>query len=225
MEKEVNYQSIALKLKSYLMNTDLFTPRRGLFTCEGSDGAGKSTCCRTICKNYPIELHILPGGGTEAGMQIRGLIKDVNLQMHPLTKYNLYLAADSEFFFVTLNKIKKPILLDRSWMSRLIYQVLIKGINLEKALLDLSANYNRNFPEKTVILTCEPDVVRERLNSRGESMDEWDLLVDEVYKHYNGLAIEVCKAFEGNEKYLIKHLDTSYLTPNEVYKEVSRILF
>ncbi len=141
-----------------------------LITVEGVEGAGKSTL---IARLEPwlesrghVVLSLREPGATDAGEAIRGLVKDGNLPMLPLSELLLFEAARHEL----VERLIAPalergelVLLDRFYDSTTAYQGYGRGLDLDmvERLHEIVCGPVR--PHTTLLLDVDPALGLERV--------------------------------------------------------------
>ena len=116
---------------------------RGIFiTFEGMDGCGKTTQMRRLARRLKREgrsvLQTAEPGGTEIGLQIRGILLDSkNHELSPTAELLLYFAARAQnvdqWILPALSQ-GTIVLADRFTDSSLVYQGCGRGLGAETVL-------------------------------------------------------------------------------------------
>src|SRR5260370_2168478 len=116
---------------------------RGIFiTFEGMDGCGKTTQMRRLARRLEKEgrsvLQTAEPGGTEIGLQIRGILLDSkNRDLSPTAELLLYFAARAQnvdqWILPALSQ-GTIVLADRFTDSSLVYQGCGRGLGAETVL-------------------------------------------------------------------------------------------
>jgi thymidylate kinase len=132
-----------------------------VISVEGVNGSGKSTLAKSLAKEFKIDYGRLPGQeDIPLSVSVRDILKDTPIQS-PHAKCALYLADMTEFYA----HLKKPVILDRSWISTIVYQTL-EGVN--ESLIESFVKDSDIYVDYTVLLTCDINVALDRLNNREE---------------------------------------------------------
>ncbi len=147
----------------------------GIFlTLEGDDGVGKSTQADLLAKwledRGHTVLRVHEPGGTRLGEKIRALLLDKDDDaMVPLAELLLFEAARAQ----VMSEVIEPALAagsivvsDRFTDSTLAYQGYGRelGAELVRSTNDLACG--GHYPDRTLLLSLDPDVARNRVESR-----------------------------------------------------------
>lgn len=156
--------------------------KKGLFiTLEGPDGGGKTTQAHKLVDWFrlygrQVVLTREPGG-TDAAEQIRELVLDPAYAISAQTETLLHLAARADH----VDKVIRPalaegkvVLCDRFSDSTLVYQGILRHMDLPqlRKLNDFSTGGLR--PDVTILLDGDPRVLLKRRNDRGV-VDKFEL--------------------------------------------------
>lgn len=156
--------------------------KKGLFiTLEGPDGGGKTTQAHKLVDWFrlygrQVVLTREPGG-TDAAEQIRELVLDPAYAVSAQTETLLHLAARADH----VDKVIRPalaegkvVLCDRFSDSTLVYQGILRHMDLTqlRKLNDFSTGGLR--PDVTILLDGDPRVLLKRRNDRGV-VDKFEL--------------------------------------------------
>ncbi len=153
--------------------------RKGrLITIEGIDGAGKTTLARGLeaaLRAREIEVRTLrEPGGVKAAERVRDLVKDPDLRIGARAEALLYAAARAQLVEEAVAPALAAgvwILLDRFVDSSLAYQGAGRSLGPE-AVDSINAFATGGLrPDRTLLLTIDPEVGRARSRARGEPMD------------------------------------------------------
>ena len=150
--------------------------KKGMFiTIEGGEGSGKSTLAQSLYeeyknKDYDVILTREPGGN-DIAEQIRNIV--VNNDIDAETQLLLFTAARrihcKNVIIPALNE-DKFVICDRYVTSSLIYQGIIGGVPIEKAIkLQRFAIYHNGkgaIPDIEFILNIDPEKGLERIKNR-----------------------------------------------------------
>ena len=149
--------------------------KQGWFiSLEGVDGSGKSTQIQTTAawlkeQGYEVLVTREPGG-TATAEKIRKLVLDADVPLQPRTELLLYLAARAQH----VAEVIKPalaagriVLCDRFVDSTLVYQGIVRGLDLcrIKELNEFASE--ELMPALTLLLDAEPALLEERRRERG----------------------------------------------------------
>lgn len=147
----------------------------GIFlTLEGDDGVGKSTQADLLAKwledRGHTVLRVHEPGGTRLGEKIRALLLDKDDDaMVPLAELLLFEAARAQ----VMSEVIEPalaagsiVVCDRFTDSTLAYQGYGRelGAELVRSTNDLACG--GHYPDRTLLLSLDPDVARNRVESR-----------------------------------------------------------
>lgn len=141
---------------------------------EGVDGSGKSTQIQTTAawlkeQGYEVLVTREPGG-TATAEKIRDLVLDADVPLQPRTELLLYLAARAQH----VAEVIKPalaagriVLCDRFVDSTLVYQGIVRGLDLcrIKELNEFASE--ELMPALTLLLDADPALLEERRRERG----------------------------------------------------------
>ena len=149
--------------------------KQGWFiSLEGVDGSGKSTQIQTTAawlkeQGYEVLVTREPGG-TATAEKIRNLVLDADVPLQPRTELLLYLAARAQH----VAEVIKPalaagriVLCDRFVDSTLVYQGIVRGLDLcrLKELNEFASG--ELMPALTLLLDADPALLEERRRERG----------------------------------------------------------
>ena len=155
---------------------------KGVFiTLEGPDGGGKTTQAQQLAswfRLYGREVLITrEPGGTETAESIRELVLDPALQLSPETESLLQLAARADHVSQVIRPALdagKVVLCDRFSDSTLVYQGILRDMDLDqlRKLNDFATRGLR--PDVTLLLDGDPRELLKRRNDRG-IVDKFEL--------------------------------------------------
>ena len=155
---------------------------KGLFiTLEGPDGGGKTTQAQQLAswfRLYGREVLITrEPGGTETAESIRELVLDPALQLSTETESLLQLAARADHVSQVIRPALdagKVVLCDRFSDSTLVYQGILRDMDLDqlRKLNDFATRGLR--PDVTLLLDGDPRELLKRRNDRG-IVDKFEL--------------------------------------------------
>lgn len=149
--------------------------KQGWFiSLEGVDGSGKSTQIQTTAawlkeQGYEVLVTREPGG-TATAEKIRNLVLDADVPLRPRTELLLYLAARAQH----VAEVIKPalaagriVLCDRFVDSTLVYQGIVRGLDLRR-IKELNEFASEELmPALTLLLDADPALLEERRRERG----------------------------------------------------------
>ena len=149
--------------------------KQGWFiSLEGVDGSGKSTQIQTTAawlkeQGYEVLVTREPGG-TATAEKIRNLVLDADVPLQPRTELLLYLAARAQH----VAEVIKPalaagriVLCDRFVDSTLVYQGIVRGLDLRR-IKELNEFASEELmPALTLLLDADPALLEERRRQRG----------------------------------------------------------
>ena len=149
-----------------------------LITIEGIDGAGKSTLAVSLAqalgdRGIPVQLLREPGG-VRTAERIRQLVSDPELRISARAEALLYAAARAQL----VDEAVRPLLADGTWVlldrfldSSLAYQGGGRNLGVD-AIREINAFAIQGMrPDRTLLLTIDPQMGRARSQARGESPD------------------------------------------------------
>jgi dTMP kinase len=150
-----------------------------LITIEGVDGTGKTTLATALLERLTargVDARLMrEPGGVEASERIRELVKDPTLTVGARAEALLYAAARAQLVEQALVPALESgawVLLDRFVDSSLAYQGAGRGLGVEAVReLNLFATGGLT-PDRTLLLSLDPDVARARASDRSEATGE-----------------------------------------------------
>jgi dTMP kinase len=149
-----------------------------LITIEGIDGAGKTTLATGLgaaLQDRGIDVRTLrEPGGVATAERVRALVKDPGLRIGARAEALLYAAARAQLVEEAVAPALAAgtwVLLDRFVDSSLAYQGAGRslGIDAVGAINEFATGGLR--PDRTLLLTIEPDIGRARSRARAEPAD------------------------------------------------------
>ncbi|WP_432642537.1 dTMP kinase [Acidaminococcus sp.] len=156
--------------------------KKGLFiTLEGPDGGGKTTQAHKLVDWFrlygrQVVLTREPGG-TDAAEQIRELVLDPAYAVSAQTETLLHLAARADH----VDKVIRPalaegkvVLCDRFSDSTLVYQGILRHMDLMQLRKLNNFSTGGLQPDVTILLDGDPRVLLKRRNDRGV-VDKFEL--------------------------------------------------
>ncbi len=162
--------------------------RARLITIEGLDGAGKTTVATALAdalRGRGIDVTVLrEPGGVPAAERIRELVKDPDARIGARAEALLYAAARAQLVEDTLKPLLNAgtwVVLDRFVDSSLAYQGggRVLGVGPVRELNEFATG--GLTPDRTLLLTLDPEVGRERARSRQEPADRIELERDDFF--------------------------------------------
>lgn len=149
--------------------------KQGWFiSLEGVDGSGKSTQIQTTAawlkeQGYEVLVTREPGG-TATAEKIRDLVLDADVPLQPRTELLLYLAARAQHVAEVIKPVLaagRIVLCDRFVDSTLVYQGIVRGLDLcrIKELNEFASE--ELMPALTLLLDADPALLEERRRERG----------------------------------------------------------
>jgi dTMP kinase len=160
-----------------------------LITIEGIDGAGKTTLAAGLAdelraRRIDVELLREPGG-VHAAERIRKLVTDPELRIGARAEALLYAAARAQLVDEALRPLLRAgtwVLLDRFVDSSLAYQGGGRELGIE-AVRDVNEFAIRGLhPDRTLLLTLEPELGRSRSSERGAPLDRLEREQEDFFK-------------------------------------------
>ena len=160
-----------------------------LITIEGIDGAGKTTLAAALAdelraRGIDVELLREPGG-VHAAERIRKLVTDPDLRIGARAEALLYAAARAQLVDEALRPLLRAgtwVLLDRFVDSSLAYQGGGRELGIE-AVRDVNDFAIRGLrPDRTLLLTLDPELGRSRSSERGAPPDRLEREREDFFK-------------------------------------------
>jgi dTMP kinase len=159
-----------------------------LITVEGLDGSGKTTLCLGLVDaltNRGLDVRLLrEPGGVEAAERVRQLVHDPALRISARSEALLFAAARAQL----VGEAVRPLLdggtwvvLDRFVDSSLAYQGAGRELGMrEVAEINRFATQGLT-PDRTLLLTIEPELGRARARSRSSASDRLEREDDDFF--------------------------------------------
>ncbi len=152
--------------------------RGRLITIEGLDGAGKTTLATALfgaLSARGLDLRLLrEPGGVRAAERVRELVRDAELVIGPRAEALLYAAARAQLVEEAIEPLLVQglwVLLDRFVDSSLAYQGGGRELGLESVRVINEFASRGLRPDRTLLLTIEPEVGRARMLARAQPAD------------------------------------------------------
>lgn len=167
-----------------------------LIVFEGPDGTGKSTqidlVYNEIFKSGITKVvKTKEPGGTNLGSRIRNLILDTEYKIPPITQLMLFQADRNihyEYFLKPKLEDGYIILCDRFYLSTLVYQHKINGINEDLVVKLNTISTNNLTPDRTFVFLGK--------NFNKEYNNNWERnFGEENYNKLNQHYFDYCKRF------------------------------
>jgi dTMP kinase len=162
--------------------------RGTLITIEGLDGAGKTTLAlglRAALQELGVDASLLrEPGGVHAAERIRELVKDPDLRIGARAEALLYAAARAQLVEEALEPLLAQgrfVLLDRFVDSSLAYQGAGRGLGLAPVRAINQFATGDLTPDRTLLLTLDPAIGRNRSRDRGAPLDRLEREQDEFF--------------------------------------------
>lgn len=154
------------------------TERACLIILEGPDGSGKSTQAKRLMEQMREEgfdvVKAAPFYDTKAGVASSEFFLDPENTDHTATTESMFvLAAHYELMDKVIRpaiRERKVIIMDRSWLSTVIYQGKVRGGNqrIIKTIISEIEDMVRSTPAYQITLLIDTETTRARTSKRGE---------------------------------------------------------
>ena len=149
---------------------------KGLFvTFEGADATGKTTQIKMLAKALEdigvATVVTREPGGTDVAEKIRSLLLDKEMKLSAKTELLLYLAARTEHVENVIRPALqqgKIVICDRFLDSTIAYQGFARGFAVEVVDSLNSFATDGLLPDVTFLLDAQPELLEQRLCTRGE---------------------------------------------------------
>lgn len=194
-----------------------------LLAFEGADGVGKSLQARSLA-NW-LEKHgrtvrlLREPGGTEFGEKIRDLVLDAAMTGHDACLEALLFSASRRR--LVLEQIHPAldqgeiVLLDRSYLSTLVYQGVVGGVSLD-FLEELSREvHGTDWPRRILLLDLPEEERQRRRLQRDEAEDGFEARGAE----YLESIAEAFRQLQQNRASLVHRIDASG-SPEDVFQRI-----
>jgi dTMP kinase len=175
-----------------------------LITIEGIDGVGKTTLAAALSESLGergIDCCLLrEPGGVELSERLRSLVKDPALAVGPRAEALIYAAARAQL----VDEAIRPrlaagqwVLLDRFVDSSLAYQGAGRRLGVEQ-IAELNAFATGGLaPDRTLLLSLEPEAARVRARARAEAADRLELEAAEFFQRAHSAYLRLAAAEPG----------------------------
>lgn len=156
----------------------------------GGEGSGKSTYCNML-KDYVKKNNIeclltREPGGTKIGEDIRKIILDENnTEMCPETELLLFMASRTQHLkekVIPEMKKGKLIIFDRFYLSSLVYQGFVRGIDIKKIWEIHKISTNGFITDLNIVIDVPVEVGLERINKNNRKANRLDNETLEFHK-------------------------------------------
>ena len=213
-------------------------PKGYFLVLEGGEAVGKTTQVERLTAKLEARghtvTHVRAPGGTEYGEEMRLLFKRHAGKIDPLSEVALLGTGKREL----IEQVIKPaldrnevVICDRFTMSTLVYQGRLPGMTTDRIMTLYQALGVTLRAHRTILLSCEPETVVERLEARRDAGGEIDAVFDsfdpEVHRRMNlryhtayGDMVDLIR--DNKLSGSISHIATTHLTPDEVHDQVLR---
>lgn len=190
-------------------------------TFEGLDGCGKTTQAKLLKdflekENYKVYLTREPGG-TILGENIRNILLNFNINIHPWTEALLYLSSRAENSLVIKEKLKEEyvVICERYIDSTIAYQGYGRNLPIKK-LKELNELVTFGLkPDITILL----DMVPEKIFTRKKILDRIEKeSLDFYYKVMEGY-LKIAE--EERERIFVV---SGELLVEEIHREILKII-
>jgi len=171
-----------------------------LLTFEGIDGSGKSTQARLLDESLQENGHetllVREPGGTELSEQIRSLLLEPDLNVHPMAELLLFSAARTQLVAERIRpalEAGRIVICDRFYDSTTAYQGAGRGVADPAWLQSFHRRVTDGLvPDRTYLVELDPETARARRaddETKGDRMEaENDDFYHRVAAAYDTLA-------------------------------------
>lgn len=158
-------------------------------TFEGAEGVGKSTQIKLLKHHLEragksVVLTREPGG-TDLAEKLRSMLLENEGIQDALIEYLILATARRDHILNLITpslNAGKWVLCDRFYDSSVVYQGMLKGVDLS-LMKRLHAEINNSlFPDLTIVLDLEPEASNKRLEGRTEELTHYDTKDIEFHK-------------------------------------------
>jgi dTMP kinase len=172
-----------------------------LITIEGLDGAGKTTLAASLheaIRSRGIDACLLrEPGGVRASERVRELVKDPDAQIGARAEALLYAAARAQL----VEEAVAPLLASGSWVlldrfvdSSLAYQGAGRGLGIDRVRAINDFATGGLVPDRTLLLTLDPALGRERSRTRAQPLDRLEREQDRFFARIASAYAELAAA-------------------------------
>lgn len=150
-------------------------------TFEGAEGVGKSTQIKLLQQHLErvaksVVLTREPGG-TQLAEKLRSILLENEGIKDALIEYLILATARRDHILKVIEpslKAGKWVLCDRFYDSSIVYQGMLKGLDLNLMERLHTEINNSLFPDMTIVLDIEPESSSQRLVARTEELTHYD---------------------------------------------------
>jgi dTMP kinase len=150
-------------------------------TFEGAEGVGKSTQIKLLQQHLErvaksVVLTREPGG-TQLAEKLRSILLENEGIKDALIEYLILATARRDHILKVIEpslKAGKWVLCDRFYDSSIVYQGMLKGLDLNLMERLHTEINNSLFPDMTIVLDIEPESSNQRLVARTEELTHYD---------------------------------------------------
>ena len=172
-----------------------------LITIEGLDGAGKTTLAASLhqaIRSRGIDVCLLrEPGGVRTAERVRELVKDPDAQIGARAEALLYAAARAQLVEEALAPLLAGgswVLLDRFVDSSLAYQGAGRGLGIDRVRAINEFATGGLLPDRTLMLTIDPGLGRERSRARAQPQDRLEREQDQFFARIAAAYAELAAA-------------------------------
>lgn len=198
-----------------------------LISFEGIDGCGKSTQLGRLAdrlRDIGVEpVLVREPGGTALGERVRSILLDpATGDIAPAAEALLYAASRAELVATTIEPALaagRVVLVDRYVDSSLAYQGAGRELGIDRVLeANLLATRGR-LPDRTVLVSIDPQVARERRAATDDAADRLELAGDAFFERVHAAYVQLADRWPDR----IAVVDGAG-TPDQVERRVDDIL-
>jgi dTMP kinase len=195
-----------------------------LFSVEGIDGSGKSTFVKNLAEKLQQQYEILctrEPGGSELGKHIRPLLQNKPCNMSSKSEFLLFAADRAQHFqekIIPALQHGTIVISDRMADSSLVYQGVLRGLNMEMLKIINSWCMEQIEPDATLYLKIDAATAVARMNERNK---EITVLERQVMEHKETLVSGFDLVFKNRDRVYI--LDAAQ-SPQELAEAAYNII-
>jgi dTMP kinase len=160
-----------------------------LLTFEGIDGSGKSTQARLLDEHLRADGHktllVREPGGTELSEQIRSLLLEPDLNVHPMAELLLFSAARTQLVAERIRPALdagRIVICDRFYDSTTAYQGAGRGVADPAWLQSFHRRVTDGLvPDRTYLVELDPETARVRRDEDGAVGDRMEAEDEDFY--------------------------------------------